>query len=296
MKYFGEEADRLQMMLNFPVNQRLFYALATADIKPLAQAIRETLENIPRDAQWVQFLRSHDELDLGRLTEAQRERVFDAFAPEPSMQLYHRGIRRRLAPMLGNDRRRMELAFSLLLSLPGTPMLQYGDEIGMGEDLSLKEREATRTPMQWTDEPHGGFTRAKRMAMPVIDDAIFGFRKVNVNAQRRDPNSFMNWTARVIRVRKECTELAWGDCEVLESDAPPVLVLSYPFRGAFMVTLHNFSDTTQTMRLRLKEPGGRRLVDLIGEEHSCVDGRGTHEIALDGYGYRWYRIGAVDET
>jgi maltose alpha-D-glucosyltransferase/alpha-amylase len=138
MKYFGEEADRLQMMLNFPVNQRLFYALATADIKPLAQAIRETLENIPRGAQWVQFLRSHDELDLGRLTEAQRERVFDAFAPEPSMQLYHRGIRRRLAPMLGNDRRRMELAFSLLLSLPGTPMLQYGDEIGMGEDLSLK--------------------------------------------------------------------------------------------------------------------------------------------------------------
>jgi maltose alpha-D-glucosyltransferase/alpha-amylase len=175
-------------------------------------------------------------------------------------------------------------------------LLQYGDEIGMGEDLSLKEREATRTPMQWTDEPHGGFTRAKRTAMPVIDDAIFGFRKVNVNAQRRDPNSFMNWTARVIRVRKECTELAWGDCEVLESDAPPVLVLSYPFRGAFMVTLHNFSDTTQTMRLRLKEPGGRRLVDLIGEEHSCVDGRGTHEIALDGYGYRWYRIGAVDET
>jgi maltose alpha-D-glucosyltransferase/alpha-amylase len=100
MKYFAEEADRLQMMLNFPVNQRLFYALATADIKPLAQAIRETLENIPRDAQWMQFLRSHDELDLGRLTEAQRERVFEAFAPEPSMQLYHRGIRRRLAPML----------------------------------------------------------------------------------------------------------------------------------------------------------------------------------------------------
>jgi maltose alpha-D-glucosyltransferase/alpha-amylase len=296
MKYFGDEADRLQMMLNFPVNQRLFYALATADIRPLARAITETVGNIPRNAQWVQFLRSHDELDLGRLTEAQRERVFAAFAPEPSMQLYNRGIRRRLAPMLGNDRRRMELVFSLLFALPGTPMLQYGDEIGMGEDLSLKEREATRTPMQWTDEPHGGFTRAKKTVLPVVDDGIFGFRRVNVNAQRRDPNSFMNWTARVIRVRKECTELAWGDCEVLECDAPPVLVLHYCFRKTSMVTLHNFSDTAQTMRLRLKEPSGRRLVDLIGEEHSRADSRGTHEIALDGYGYRWYRVGTVDET
>ena len=106
----------------------------------------------------------------------------------------------------------------------------------------------------------------------------------------------MNWTARVIRARKECVELAWGDCEVLECDAPPVLVLSYEFRKASMVTLHNFSDTAQTVRLRLKEPGGRRLVDILGEEHSRADSRGAHEIALDGYGYRWYRIGAADET
>jgi maltose alpha-D-glucosyltransferase / alpha-amylase len=296
MRYFGDEADRLQMMLNFPANQRLFYAMATADIKPLTRAIRETLANIPRDAQWVNFLRSHDELDLGRLTDAQRQHVFDAFAPEPSMQLYGRGIRRRLAPMLGNDRRRLELAYSMLFALPGTPMLQYGDEIGMGEDLSLHEREATRTPMQWTDEAHGGFTKAKKPVLPVIDDGIFGFRKVNVNAQRRDPNSFMNWTARVIRARKECVELAWGDCEVLECNAPAVLALIYRFRKASMVTLHNFSDTAQIVHLALKEPRGRRLIDILGEEHSRADGRGVHEITLDGYGYRWYRIGVVDET
>jgi maltose alpha-D-glucosyltransferase / alpha-amylase len=296
LNYFGDEGDRLQMMLNFPVNQRIFYAFATGDVKPLRRAIRETVDTIPRDAQWVNFLRSHDELDLGRLSDTQRQRVFKAFAPEPAMQLYDRGIRRRLAPMLGNDRRRMELAFSLLFALPGTPMLQYGDEIGLGEDLSLKEREATRTPMQWTDEPHGGFTRAKKAVLPAIEDGIFGFRKVNVNAQRRDPDSFMNWIIRLIRVRKECTEIAWGECAVLDCDAPPVLVLSYRFRKAAMITLHNFSEAAQTVHLRLKEPGDRRLVDLIAGEHSRADRRGMHEIALDGYGYRWYRVGAVDET
>ena len=136
LEYFGELGDRLQMMLNFPVNQRLFYALATGDIRPLVRALEATYRR-PAAAQWVNFLRSHDELDLGRLTDAQRQRVFDAFGPTKEMQLYDRGIRRRLAPMLDNDRRRLELAFSLLFTLPGTPMLQYGDEIGIGDDLSL---------------------------------------------------------------------------------------------------------------------------------------------------------------
>ena len=174
------------------------------------------------------------------------------------MQLYNRGIRRRLAPMLGNDRRRLELAYSLLFSLPGTPMIQYGDEIGMGEDLSLNEREATRTPMQWTDEPHGGFTSGEKdRAAGRSTAASSATSKVNVNAQRRDPNSFMNWIARLIRVRKECMEIAWGECEVLECDADPVLGPAYRFRKAAMVSLHNFSDAAQTVHLRLKEPGGR---------------------------------------
>ncbi len=296
MQYFGDEGDHLQMMLNFPVNQRVFYALASGDVKPLRRAIRETMDNIPRDAQWVNFLRSHDELDLGRLSDAQRARVFQAFAPDPGMQLYQRGIRRRLAPMLGNDRRRLELAYSLLLALPGTPMLQYGDEIGMGEDLSLKERAAVRTPMQWTDEPNGGFSRAKHTVLPVVDGGIFGYQKVNVNAQRRDPGSFMNWLARMIRMRKECMELAWGECEVLESEAASVLILHYEFRQAAMVTVHNFSDAAQTLQLKLAEPGAGRLIDLVGQEHSDADRAGRHEIAVDGYGYRWFRVGAADET
>jgi maltose alpha-D-glucosyltransferase/alpha-amylase len=203
IQYFGDEGDRLQMMLNFPVNQRLFYALATGDTGPLVWALQQTAHK-PRHAQWVHFLRSHDELDLGRLAPEQRQRVFQALAPEPSMQLYDRGIRRRLAPMLGNDRRRLELAFSLLYSLPGTPMMQYGDEIGMGDDLTLDERECARTPMQWTSERNGGFSRAERTVRPCIGDATYGYRAVNAADQRRKPDSLLNWTERRIRMRREC--------------------------------------------------------------------------------------------
>jgi maltose alpha-D-glucosyltransferase / alpha-amylase len=209
MQYFGEDGERLQMMLNFAVNQRLFYALATGDIKPLVRALEATYER-PPTAQWVNFLRSHDELDLGRLTDSQRERVFRAFAPEKRMQLYNRGIRRRLAPMLDNDRRKMELAFSLLFTLPGTPMLQFGDEIGLGDDLSLPERECARTPMQWSGEPHGGFTQGLRPVLPVISDPIYGYEQVSVEAQRRDPHSLLNWMERKIRMRKECPEISWA--------------------------------------------------------------------------------------
>jgi maltose alpha-D-glucosyltransferase/alpha-amylase len=191
LAYFGPEGDHLQMMLNFPVNQRLFYGLATGDIRPLVRALEATYHRPPA-AQWVNFLRSHDELDLGRLTDAQRQRVFRAFGPTREMQLYDRGIRRRLAPMLDNDRRRLELAFSLLFTLPGTPMLQYGDEIGMGDDLSLPERNCARTPMQWSDDPGGGFSSASRPVRPVVSDPIYGYQRVNVQSLRRDPQSLLN--------------------------------------------------------------------------------------------------------
>jgi len=175
LAYFGDEGDCLQLMLNFPVNQRLFYALATGDLGPLTWALQQTAKKPPA-AQWVHFLRSHDELDLGRLSSEQRGQVFAAFAPEKTMQLYDRGIRRRLAPMLGNDRRRLELAFSLLFTLPGTPMMQYGDEIGMGDDLTLDQRDCARTPMQWTGERHGGFSRGERTVRPCIDGDAYGYR------------------------------------------------------------------------------------------------------------------------
>jgi maltose alpha-D-glucosyltransferase/alpha-amylase len=146
LKYFGPEGDRMHMILNFQVNQTMFYAFATGDCRPLGQALQATRKR-PEIGQWGIFLRSHDELDLGRLSDAQRQAVFKAFAPAEDMRLYGRGIRRRLATMLGGDRRRMELAYSLLFTLPGTPVVRYGDEIGMGDDLSLPERQSVRTPM-----------------------------------------------------------------------------------------------------------------------------------------------------
>jgi maltose alpha-D-glucosyltransferase / alpha-amylase len=293
MKYFGDDGDRLQMMLNFPVNQRLFYAMATGDLEPLTWALEQTRER-PHAAQWTHFLRSHDELDLGRLTPKQRERVFDAFGPEKHMQLYDRGIRRRLAPMLGNDRRRLELAFSLLFTLPGTPMMQYGDEIGMGDDLSLPERLCARTPMQWTSDPHGGFSRAKKTMRPVIDDDTYGYAKVNVADQRREPMSLLNWTERRIRMRKECPEITWGQFEILRTGTSDVLAMRYDWRDVSLVTLHNFSDRPQRLTLDPKVPRGDKLIDVFDENHSFADASGAHDIDLPPYGHRWLRVGAAD--
>jgi maltose alpha-D-glucosyltransferase/alpha-amylase len=295
LAYFGDRGDRLQMMLNFPVNQRLFYALATADIKPLVWGLEQT-GGMPYSAQWVQFLRSHDECDLGRLSDEQRERVFQAMGPEKRMQLYDRGIRRRLAPMLGNDRRRLELAFSLLFSLPGTPMMQYGDEIGMGDDLSLPERECARTPMQWTGEANGGFSRAKQVVRPVISKGEHSYKTLNVADQRRDLGSLLNWTERTIRMRRECPEISWGKATVLELDVPEILGLRYDWRNTSLLTLHNFASSRKRARFRLEKPSGRLLVDVFRKEECVAASSGHHEIPLEPYGYRWFRVGGADNA
>jgi len=288
LEYFGELGDRLQMMLNFPVNQRLFYALATGDIRPLVRALEATYKR-PQAAQWVNFLRSHDELDLGRLTDAQRQRVFAAFGPTKEMQLYDRGIRRRLAPMLDNDRRRLELAFSLLFTLPGTPMLQYGDEIGIGEDLTLPERECARTPMQWSSEKNGGFTTADRPVRPVVSDPIYGYQRVNVEAQRRDPHSMVNWVERKIRMRRECPEISWGDWRVLDPGTSGVLVMRYDWRGHELVIVHNFTASSRVARLDVAAAGSSKLTDLLWTNDSDADENGRHQIQLEPYAYRWFR-------
>ena len=299
MDYFGENGERIQMMLNFAVNQRLFYALATEDIKPLVRALEATY-NRPPAAQWVNFLRSHDELDLGRLTDTQRERVFQAFAPAKEMQLYNRGIRRRLAPMLDNDRRKLDLAFSLLFTLPGTPMLQFGDEIGLGDDLSLPERECARTPMQWSNDPHGGFTTGKRPVLPVISDPIYGYQRVNVEGQRRDPHSLLNWMERKIRMRKECPEISWGDWKILKTDQPGVLVICYEWDDHTLVTLHNFTAKPCAVVLDRGAVGGDtgtgKLVDLLATNDSRADENGRYVVELQPYDYRWLRAGGIDRN
>jgi len=295
LEYFGEHGDRLQMMLNFPVNQRLFYALASGDLKSLIRALEATKER-PYSAQWVHFLRSHDELDLGRLTKTQREKVFEAFGPSKDMQLYDRGIRRRFAPMVDNDRRRLELAYSLLFTMPGTPMLQYGDEIGIGDNLKLPERECARTPMQWSADRNGGFSEARRTVRPVISDPIYGYKRVNVEAQRRDPHSLLNWMERKIRMRKECPEISWGDWKILNTNEEDVLVMEYTWHDHSLIILHNFADKPRAVRISAKTAGTRMLVDLLWTDDSRVDQRGIHEIELEPYDYRWFRARGHDRN
>ena len=290
-KYFGAHGEGIHMMFNFYVNQHLFYALASGDVRPLKKALLAT-RDLPPAAQWVHFLRNHDELDLGRLTDEQRQCVFQQFGPEPEMQLYDRGIRRRLAPMLG-ERARLELAYSAMFSLPGTPVVRYGDEIGMGDDLRLKERECARTPMQWSGEEHGGFTTSDRPTRPVISSGPYACDEVNVERQRRDENSLLNWTARMIRVRKECPEIGWGDWSPVATGSPSVLGLCYEWRGNSVVVLHNFSPRRQEARFTLKNPDGVRLTNLLVNEEIRADADGTHRVALESYGYRWYRVGGL---
>ncbi|MFL6414341.1 MAG: alpha-amylase family protein [Bryobacteraceae bacterium] len=293
MEYFGKVGERLQMMFNFQVNQNLFYALASADTRPLVHALKSTKPR-PATAQWGLFLRNHDELDLGRLTDEQRERTFAAFGPDENMQLYGRGIRRRLAPMLQGDRRRLELAYSLMMAMPGTPVIRYGDEIGMGDDLSLPERACARTPMQWSTEPEAGFTTSQKPKMPVISGGPYGYEHINVAEQRRDSDSLMNWMERIIRMRKETPEIGWGDFAVLRTP-PDMLALRYDWRNNSVLVLHNLSAMPREIRLDagLENPDGQRLINLLSEDHSTADQSGKHRILIEAYGYRWFRVGGL---
>lgn len=295
MEYFGDAGDRMHMMFNFQVNQNLFFALASADTRQLIKAMQRT-EPRPASGQWGIFLRNHDELDLGRLTQAQRQVVFNAFGPNKEDQLYDRGIRRRLAPMLGGDRRRWELAYSMMFTLPGTPVLRYGDEIGMGDNLSLPERACCRTAMQWSTEPNGGFTIADKPVVPVISNGPYGYQHVNAAEQRRDPNSMLNWTERIIRMRKEVPEIGWGEFEVLDTGDNAVLGLRYDWRDNSVLFLHNLAAEPRevTFSTNLRDQAEHLLINLLSNEHSTAARNGKHSVCLEAYGYRWYRVGGLD--
>lgn len=292
--YFGD-GDKIHMSFNFWVNQHLFLALARQDGTPVREAW-EQLPPLPPGCQWNNFLRSHDELDLGRLKESERQEVFKAFGPEPDMQLYGRGLRRRLAPMLGNDRRRLEMAHSLMLTLPGTPVMRYGDEIGMGDDLSLPDREAVRTPMQWNALANAGFSTgpADALALPVISKGTYGYPHVNVEQQRHDADSLLNWLERLIRRRKEYATFGLGDCSFLDTGDPAVLAHGCHHEGVAVYAVHNFGPSPKRVTLQLVEPesGIRGVQDLLEGHRVELGDDGRFEVALGPYGYRWLRCRA----
>jgi maltose alpha-D-glucosyltransferase/alpha-amylase len=289
LNFFGA-GDRMNMLFNFWSNQHLFLALAREDASILRQAYA-ALPRLPTTAQWANFLRNNDELDLGRLSDDDRAACFAAFAPEPDMQLYQRGIRRRLAPMLQGDPRRLQLLNSLLFSLPGTPVIRYGEEIGMGDDLQLPERNAIRTPMQWTDGEHAGFSTApgRRLSAPVIDRGEYRYRLVNVTAQRLSPDSLLNWTERAIRTRKECPEFGWGEVEFLETDHPEVLAHACTSRGRTVAAIHNFSRARKSVKVTWPR-GTRAMQHLFGRDAADPSPDPLDIVDLDGYDYRWFRL------
>jgi maltose alpha-D-glucosyltransferase/alpha-amylase len=279
--YFG--VGGMHMLFNFEANQRFWLALAREEAAPLVDALRDTA-GIPGADQWGTFLRNNDELDLGRLSDEDRRFVFKRFAPSKRMQLYDRGIRRRLAPMLGGDRRLLELAFAVLLALPGTPVVFYGDEIGMGVDLSLRERDAVRTPMQWSSRVNAGFSTAPRaqLVLPAISRGPYSFRDVNVADQHRDPNSLLHFVRRAVRARRELRALGTGDWEAVRVRNPAVLALRYRTEGEELLAVHNLSSA----------PAGVRGLDADGltDAFSNRDySAASRTVELDGHGFRWLR-------
>jgi maltose alpha-D-glucosyltransferase / alpha-amylase len=198
--------------------------------------------------------------------------------------------------MLGGDKRRLQLAYSLMFTLPGTPVLRYGDELAMGDDLSLPERTCCRTPMQWSTEPNGGFTKSNKPVVPVISGGPYGFEHVNAADQRRDPNSMLNWTERIIRMRKEVPEIGWGDFEILKTGDWAVFGIRYDWRNNSVLFLHNLAHEPREVEFSvgIKGEAGKLLVNLLGQDHSRAGDNGRHRVCLEGYGYRWYRVGGLD--
>ncbi|WP_327054091.1 alpha-amylase family protein [Halomicrococcus gelatinilyticus] len=298
-EYFGDgDGDELTMLFNFLLDNYLFLGLARENMEPIVEGIR-LLPTVPTEGQWVNFLRNLDELDLGRLTESEREDVFEAFAPEEEMRIYGRGIRRRLAPMLDGDERRIRMAFSLLFSMPGTPMFVYGDEIGMGEDLSQAGRTAVRTPMQWANEENAGFSDAPAddLVLPVVEEGQFGHDRVNVTDQEFDPDSLFNWMQRLVALRKENPELGWGKFDLLETEEPGVIIHRCRWDGTGVLAIHNLADEETDVTFSL--PGDPRLVDVFANrQYDPLDSAESdgYEFTIDPYGYRWSRLRSAKAT
>lgn len=283
-QYFGT-GERLGLVLDFWVNNHLFLALARGEAEPLQRAI-DRRPTPPDGVHYAVWLRNHDELDLERLTEQEREEVMRAFAPQERMRLYGRGIRRRLAPMLEGDVRRQAMAQALLLSLPGTPIVRYGEEIGMGDDLSRPERLSVRAPMQWNDSTNAGFSTARCLPAPMIEQGPFAYTQLNVAHQQNDPQSLLARTRRLLLARAGLEEVGNGKPECLATDHPAVFAIAH-VHTATSVMIANLCDETVSVQVQ--------GLDLSDFEEIVSDGSYAYAASTDlrldlqGYGYRWFR-------
>ena len=288
-QYFGD-GDECHMSFHFPLMPRMYMAIAREDRFPITDIMRQTPE-IPANCQWAIFLRNHDELTLEMVTSSERDYLWNAYAADKRARI-NLGIRRRLAPLLQRDRRRIELMNGLLLSMPGTPVIYYGDEIGMGDNIFLGDRDGVRTPMQWSMDRNGGFSRADpaRMVLPPIMDATYGFQAVNVESQAADPHSLLNWTRRMLAVRGRHRCFGRGVQRFLYPSNRKVLAYVREHEGEAVLCIANLSRVAQAVELELGAYAGRVPVDLVGGAVFPSVGQLNYLFTLAPYGFFWFLL------
>jgi maltose alpha-D-glucosyltransferase / alpha-amylase len=301
--YFGGDpadprvpGDEFHMNFRFPLMPRIYLALARKERGPIQQILERT-PPIPLDCQWAAFLRNHDELTLEMVTPEEREEMWSVYAPEPRMRL-NLGIRRRLAPLLGNDRQRIELANSILFSLPGSPVIYYGDEIGMGDNVFLDDRRGLRTPMQWQDTRSAGFSDAdpSQLYSPLIADETYGYHRVNVSDERADPDSLLNRMRTMLAVRKAHRAFGRGDFTMLFPENTAILACLRSYLGITLLSVNNLSTEAQDCELDVTQFAGATPIDLFTGERLTAVTEAPWSLSLPASGYRWMRLATDVES
>jgi maltose alpha-D-glucosyltransferase/alpha-amylase len=287
--YFAD-GNEFHMAFHFPLMPRMFMGVKLEDRKPITEILQQTPE-IPPSCQWCLFLRNHDELTLEMVTDVERDYMNDSYASDKAMRI-NLGIRRRLAPLLDNDRRRIELMNGMLMSLPGTPTIYYGDEIGMGDNINLGDRNGVRTPMQWSGDRNAGFSGAEpeKLYAPLIHDPVYGYQAVNVFAQRRPQHSLLNWMARLIAVRKTTNVFGSGTMEFLYPANHRILAYVRKLGNETILVVNNLSDAAQAVELDLKRFKGNILIEMFGKNIFPRVGDLPYLLTLGPYSFYWFRL------
>ena len=287
--YFGE-GDECHMAFHFPLMPRMFMAVQQEDRHPIVEILRQTPE-IPENCQWAMFLRNHDELTLEMVTDEERDYMYRAYATDPQMRI-NVGIRRRLAPLLENSRRRIELLHSLLFSMPGTPVIYYGDELGMGDNIYLGDRNGVRTPMQWTGDRNGGFSRADpaRLYAPPIMDPVYGYQAINVEAQARSEYSILSWMRRMLGLRKQLTVFGRGTIEFLPAQNRKALIYIRQLGDETILCVANLSRSVQPVEIDLSRFKGMIPIEMLGLTEFPRIGDLPYFLTIGPYAFYWFRL------
>ncbi len=290
VEYFGADGDECHMAFHFPVMPRMFMAVRREQATPIYEILERT-PAIPDNCQWGLFLRNHDELTLEMVTDEERDYMYTEYAKDPRMKL-NLGIRRRLAPLLDNGRDEIELMTAILFSLPGSPVLYYGDEIAMGDNVFLGDRDGVRTPMQWTGDRNGGFSRADfaQLYAPPLMDPVYGFQAVNVEAELRTPNSLLRWLHRFIALRKEHPVFGLGTYEPISTSNPRIFALIRRFEDDLVLCVHNLARSAQAVELDLAPCRGRYPVELFGRSRFPQIGELPYLLTLARRGFYWFAL------